>query len=88
MTFYRETRVNADMELDEESGVLRYTPKTTITFLPEESIGDPKKINVTMPNIALMVNIQKWQYLKERKIKNSFILFNRVVRDVKYFDIN
>ncbi|KAI8421305.1 hypothetical protein MSG28_008336 [Choristoneura fumiferana] len=49
-----ELRSNEDVELDLNSGVIRYTPHVNIEFVPEESIGDPKKMNVTIPNIAML----------------------------------
>ncbi|KAG7310214.1 hypothetical protein JYU34_004768 [Plutella xylostella] len=51
---YKETRTNLDLELDEAAGVMRYSPHTDVSFLPEESVADPREVNITMPNIALL----------------------------------
>ncbi|XP_069357547.1 scavenger receptor class B member 1-like [Maniola hyperantus] len=51
---YQEYRKNDQFELDEEAGVMRYTPRLWTKFVPEGSVGDPHKINVTVPNIALL----------------------------------
>ncbi|CAB3226880.1 unnamed protein product [Arctia plantaginis] len=51
---YQENRTNEDLEIDHEAGVVRYTPRHKVTFLPEESIGDPKDIILTLPNIAML----------------------------------
>ncbi|XP_050678020.1 scavenger receptor class B member 1-like isoform X1 [Leptidea sinapis] len=51
---YQELRTNQDFELDEEAGVMRYTPNITTRFIPELSIADPKDVNVTVPNIAML----------------------------------
>ncbi|KAM3956167.1 scavenger receptor class B member 1-like [Aphomia sociella] len=51
---YQEIRSQESLELDPESGVMRYSPKTKTVFVPEKSIGDPKTTLVTMPNIAYL----------------------------------
>ncbi|XP_069357506.1 scavenger receptor class B member 1-like [Maniola hyperantus] len=51
---YQEFRKNDQFELDEEAGVMRYTPRLWTKFVPEGSVGDPHKINVTVPNVALL----------------------------------
>jgi hypothetical protein len=45
------------MEIDEEAGVLRYTPHTISKFDPGRSIADPKDVFVNMPNIAMLVRL-------------------------------
>lgn len=37
-----------------ENGTLSYLPVRTVKFIPERSIGDPKKDIVTVPNIPLL----------------------------------
>ncbi|KAJ2947211.1 hypothetical protein O0L34_g16920 [Tuta absoluta] len=54
---YRELRVNEDLELDMEAGVVRYSPRVTPVFSPEESIADPRDVNVTLPNIAMLTMV-------------------------------
>lgn len=56
MTIFRENRTNEDMEIDREAGVMRYTPRHKVTFLPEESVASPHDVIVTMPNLALLVS--------------------------------
>jgi hypothetical protein len=56
-TVCREHRTNEDLEIDEAAGVVRYTPRTIAKFLPERSIGDPEKVFVTMPNVAMLVRV-------------------------------
>ncbi|XP_039750954.1 scavenger receptor class B member 1-like [Pararge aegeria] len=51
---YREYRRNEQFELDEEKGVMRYTPHLWTKFIPEGSVADPHSINVTVPNTALL----------------------------------
>ncbi|XP_048006716.1 scavenger receptor class B member 1-like [Leguminivora glycinivorella] len=51
---YKELRSNDDLELDQDKGVVRYTPNVNVEFVPEESIGRPEDINVTIPNIAML----------------------------------
>ncbi|CAK1543747.1 unnamed protein product [Leptosia nina] len=51
---YQEFRTNADYELDEAHGVMRYSPKIITRFIPEKSIADPKDVNLTVPNIAML----------------------------------
>lgn len=36
------------------NGTLSYFPKRTVKFIPEKSIGDPKKDIVTVPNIPYL----------------------------------
>lgn len=35
---------------------MRYTPMLEKVFIPEESIGDPKHINVTVPSMSMLVS--------------------------------
>ncbi|PZC75846.1 hypothetical protein B5X24_HaOG205590 [Helicoverpa armigera] len=51
---YQENRTNEDLEIDLEAGVMRYTPRHKVTFLPEESVGRPEDIMVTVPNVAML----------------------------------
>lgn len=51
---YNETRWNTNIELDNEQNLLKYTPYSNVTFVPEESIGDPKDIVVHVPNIIFL----------------------------------
>ncbi|XP_022127473.2 scavenger receptor class B member 1 [Pieris rapae] len=51
---YQEYRTNADLELDEELGVLRYSPKLFPRYVPEKSVADPKDVHLTLPNIAML----------------------------------
>ncbi|XP_023944545.1 sensory neuron membrane protein 1 [Bicyclus anynana] len=51
---YQEYRRNGDLQVDEEAGVMRYTPQLWTKFVPEGSIGDPHLVNVTVPNSALL----------------------------------
>ncbi|XP_022826082.1 scavenger receptor class B member 1-like [Spodoptera litura] len=51
---YQENRTNDDMEIDLDAGVVRYTPRHRVTFLPEESVGRPEDMVLTMPNIAML----------------------------------
>ncbi|XP_075976285.1 scavenger receptor class B member 1-like [Anticarsia gemmatalis] len=51
---YQENRTNEDLEIDLKAGVMRYTPRHRVTFLPEESIGNPEDMIVTMPNLAML----------------------------------
>ncbi|CAH0673771.1 unnamed protein product [Spodoptera exigua] len=51
---YQENRTNDDMEIDMEAGVVRYTPRHRVSFLPEESIGRPEDMMLTVPNIAML----------------------------------
>ncbi|XP_050678018.1 scavenger receptor class B member 1-like isoform X2 [Leptidea sinapis] len=51
---YQELRTNEDFELDEEAGVMRYSPNITTRFVPELSIAHPKDVNVTVFNIAML----------------------------------
>ncbi|KAI5634272.1 CD36 family domain-containing protein [Phthorimaea operculella] len=54
---YRELRVNEDLELDMDAGVVRYSPRVTPVFSPEESVADPRDVNVTLPNIAMLTMV-------------------------------
>ncbi|KAJ8724676.1 hypothetical protein PYW08_016150 [Mythimna loreyi] len=51
---YQENRTNENLEIDKEAGVMRYSPRYKSTFLPEESVGDPKDMVLTLPNIAML----------------------------------
>ncbi|XP_049870525.1 lysosome membrane protein 2-like [Pectinophora gossypiella] len=54
---YRELRSNEDLEIDTDEGVVRYSPKITPVFSPEESIADPHNVTVALPNIALLTMV-------------------------------
>ncbi|GBP51636.1 Scavenger receptor class B member 1 [Eumeta japonica] len=49
-----EERLNLNLTIDKERGVARMRPKTSLHFLPEQSIGHYKDINVTVPNLAVL----------------------------------
>ncbi|CAG4946347.1 unnamed protein product [Colias eurytheme] len=51
---YQEFRKNEDIELDEENGLLRYSPKFRIEFIREMSIADPKDVVLQLPNIPML----------------------------------
>uniref|UniRef100_A0A2A4JT04 Scavenger receptor class B member 1 n=1 Tax=Heliothis virescens TaxID=7102 RepID=A0A2A4JT04_HELVI len=51
---YQENRTNEDLEIDLAAGVMRYTPRHKVTFLPEESVGRPEDIMLTVPNVAML----------------------------------
>ncbi|KOB71099.1 Scavenger receptor class B, member 1-like protein, partial [Operophtera brumata] len=51
---FREIRVNENMTIDKERGVLRINPKITLKFLREESVADLEDVYVYVPNIALI----------------------------------
>ncbi|XP_059054608.1 lysosome membrane protein 2-like [Achroia grisella] len=51
---YQELRSQEGLELGTDEGVMRYSPKTRTEFIPEKSIGDPKDVIVSMPNIAYL----------------------------------
>ncbi|CAH0398982.1 unnamed protein product [Chilo suppressalis] len=51
---YLEQRSNENLEIDDVARDVRYTPRTRVKFLPEESIGDPADVQVNMPNVAML----------------------------------
>nr|QRG28740.1 scavenger receptor class B member 1-like protein [Antheraea pernyi] len=51
---YAEIRQNVDIDLNEESGELEFTPRMKLRFIPEESVADPEDVNITVPNLALL----------------------------------
>ncbi|XP_045515404.1 scavenger receptor class B member 1-like [Pieris brassicae] len=51
---YQEFRTNTNIDLDIEKGILKYTPKVDIRFIPEFSIGDPRDVEVQMPDMVLL----------------------------------
>ncbi|KAJ0177536.1 hypothetical protein K1T71_006409 [Dendrolimus kikuchii] len=51
---YQEYRTNENLEIDQNAGVIRYTPKQDVYFIPEESVANPEDVNLTMPNIAML----------------------------------
>ncbi|KAI5634271.1 CD36 family domain-containing protein [Phthorimaea operculella] len=51
---YREDRVNEELELDEEAGVVRYRPSITVSFMPEKSVAHPDNVTLTLPNLPLL----------------------------------
>ncbi|KAI5635176.1 CD36 family domain-containing protein [Phthorimaea operculella] len=54
---YREDRVNEELELDEEAGVVRYRPSITVSFMPEKSVAHPDNVTLTLPNLPLLLRI-------------------------------
>ncbi|NP_001296470.1 lysosome membrane protein 2-like [Bombyx mori] len=51
---YLEYRTHSELQFDREAGVMRYTPRMRSVFVPEESIGNPEDIFLTMPNIPML----------------------------------
>ncbi|CAH0724057.1 unnamed protein product, partial [Brenthis ino] len=51
---YQEYRTNKQFKFDEKTGLMSYIPFTRTEFLPHLSVGDPKLINVTVPNAAIL----------------------------------
>ena len=51
----REVLENKDVTWN-ENGTLTYSPKRTVFYVPEMSVGDPKKDIVTVPNIPILVS--------------------------------
>ncbi|XP_038219111.1 lysosome membrane protein 2-like [Zerene cesonia] len=51
---YQEFRKNEDIELDEENGLMKYSPKFRLEFLREKSIADPKDVILQLPNIPML----------------------------------
>ncbi|XP_026497218.2 lysosome membrane protein 2-like [Vanessa tameamea] len=51
---YQEYQKNDKFEVDEEAGVMRYIPHTRTEFRREQSIGDPERVNITVPNSAML----------------------------------
>ncbi|KAJ8718766.1 hypothetical protein PYW07_016322 [Mythimna separata] len=51
---YQENRTNEELVIDKEAGVMRYSPRYKSTFLPEESVGRPEDMMLTLPNIAML----------------------------------
>ncbi|XP_047532103.1 scavenger receptor class B member 1-like [Vanessa atalanta] len=51
---YQEYRKNEKFEVDEEAGVMRYIPRTRAEFRREQSIDDPERVNITVPNAAML----------------------------------
>ncbi|CAG9580254.1 unnamed protein product [Danaus chrysippus] len=51
---YQEYHKNEGFELDEEAGVMRYTPLATAQFIPEQSIADPRQVNITIINTVML----------------------------------
>lgn len=43
------------MELFEEKQMLRYTPNSSIIFVPEESVADPKDVTLVVPDTVYLV---------------------------------
>lgn len=52
----REIRKNVDIDMNEEVGELEFTPRMKLRFVPEESVGYPEDVNITVPNLALLVS--------------------------------
>ncbi|XP_037301613.1 scavenger receptor class B member 1 [Manduca sexta] len=51
---YAEIRHNVDVDLNEEEGVMWFTPQMKLRFVPEKSISKPEFLNITVPNLALL----------------------------------
>ncbi|CAB3226876.1 unnamed protein product [Arctia plantaginis] len=51
---YQEYRWFEDMEMNDNGTEMGMTPKMRSEFLPDESIGDPKNINLTFLNLPLL----------------------------------
>ncbi|XP_046967240.1 lysosome membrane protein 2-like [Vanessa cardui] len=51
---YQEYQKNDEFEVDEETGVMRYIPHTRTEFRRELSIDDPTRVNITVPNAAML----------------------------------
>ncbi|OWR51508.1 Scavenger receptor class B member 1 [Danaus plexippus plexippus] len=51
---YQEFRTNEGFEIDEEAGVMRYTPIAAARFMPERSIADPRHVNITVINTIML----------------------------------
>lgn len=76
---YVETRRNGDIEMNEEDEDLWFTPYMTVRFLPEESIGNPEEMRVTVPNLAYMSAtslLRNYPYL----IRSGFNILARQLR--------
>ncbi|KAJ0177540.1 hypothetical protein K1T71_006413 [Dendrolimus kikuchii] len=51
---YVEYRSNIVLDLKPDVGLMSFTPTMNLKFLPNESIADPRSMNITVPNIALL----------------------------------
>ncbi|XP_050349540.1 scavenger receptor class B member 1-like [Nymphalis io] len=51
---YQEYRKNDKLEVDEETEVMRYIPRIRTEFRREQSIDDPERVNITVPNAAML----------------------------------
>ncbi|XP_047505055.1 lysosome membrane protein 2-like isoform X1 [Pieris napi] len=51
---YQEFRTNTNIDLDVEKGILKYTPKIDIRFIPEFSIADPRDVELQMPDMVML----------------------------------
>lgn len=53
---FREYRWYVDLEVSEDGKNMGMTPRIRSEFIPEASIGHPKDINLTLPNLPFLVS--------------------------------
>ena len=57
-----------------ENGSMTYSPKRTVFYVPELSVGDPKKDIITVPNVPVLVSVNNSiiKYIKKHFSLRSF----------------
>lgn len=54
--YFRETLQNINPVFN-DNGTLTFTPKRSVKFMPELSVGDPETTYIYVPNVPLLVSI-------------------------------